>query len=310
VQVFLGTVFSVGALGGALVMPGMVLLWRHRERAQARRSALSRHLLRGPGQSTRDEIEELRSEIALYLSLGMLPIPFALGICLAGWVLNGKSPGDLEILLLSIAAVASLAWLGWKLATLLRKLRQMRLGYEAELAVGQELNELFRYGFRVFHDVPVGEREFNIDHVLVGPTGVFAVETKGRADPTPGADGEAGWEVTYDGAELQFPGWREKGPLQQAETAGAWLQAWLSRIVGERVRVQPVVMLPGWYVKRTGSDEAAPVLSSGQIPSYFMDAPRVLEPKLLQQVAHHIEERCRDVTPAAYGAGVEELAPR
>jgi hypothetical protein len=33
-------------------------------------------------------------------------------------------------------------------------------------------------GWHVFHDVPIGERGANIDHVVVGPGGVFTVNTK------------------------------------------------------------------------------------------------------------------------------------
>ena len=39
-----------------------------------------------------------------------------------------------------------------------------------------------RDGFAVFHDVP-GDKAFNVDHVVIGPQGVFAVETKGRGKP-------------------------------------------------------------------------------------------------------------------------------
>lgn len=46
------------------------------------------------------------------------------------------------------------------------------------MAAAEEINQLMRQGFTTFHDVPA-EPGFNIDHVIVGPTGVFAVETKG-----------------------------------------------------------------------------------------------------------------------------------
>ena len=295
-------VLAVGALGGVLALLGGVLLWRHRQRSHGRRNPLTYHLLRSPGQSVRYQFEQLRWDVAMYLSLGMLPIPLVSGILVAEWALTGEAPGTIQVACLSIAAVCGLAWLGWKLWASMRNLQQLWLGCEAEGAVGQELNELLRHGFRVFHDFPVGQREFNVDHVLVGPTGVFAIETTGRLKPTPGA---AGWEVSYDGKTLEFPGWREAAPIQQAETAGAWLQVWLSNAVGERVKVQPVVVLPGWEVKRTAVD-GIPVLASGQVPSYFTSAYRVLDANLVEQIALQLEQRCRDVTPAPYRAGFEK----
>jgi hypothetical protein len=33
-------------------------------------------------------------------------------------------------------------------------------------------------GWHVFHDVPVGDRGANVDHVVIGPSGVFTVNTK------------------------------------------------------------------------------------------------------------------------------------
>lgn len=60
--------------------------------------------------------------------------------------------------------------------------RSYQLGYEGEIAVGQELNQLMLDGYRVYHDFP-GDK-FNIDHIVVGPPGVFAVETKARSKPT------------------------------------------------------------------------------------------------------------------------------
>lgn len=301
-----GTIFSVGALAGTLALLGVVLLWRRSERIQARRNPLSGQLLRSPGHSLKEQIDDLRWDVAMYLSLGMLPIPLAFGFYFAEWAMKGKAPGTVPTVLLTIVTLGALSWLAWKLWTILRKLRQLRLGYDAELAVGQELNELLRHDYRVFHDFPVEDRHFNIDHVVVGPGGVFAIETKGRPKPKSRASGGASWEVTYDGSVLQFPGWFERAPMRQAEAAAAWLRQWLSSAVAERVDVQPTVILPGWYVRRTGS--GVPVLASGEIASYFTGARRALDAKLVQRIAHQLDQRCRDVAPAAYRAAAKSKA--
>jgi hypothetical protein len=51
------------------------------------------------------------------------------------------------------------------------------LGGWAEWLVGRELERL-PPGWYITHDVPVGRRGANLDHVLVGPPGVFALNTK------------------------------------------------------------------------------------------------------------------------------------
>jgi len=66
------------------------------------------------------------------------------------------------------------------------KLDRLRAGFDAALAVGQELDRLMREGAWVYHDV-LGDN-FNIDHVVVSPRGIFAIETKGALDRHGGID--------------------------------------------------------------------------------------------------------------------------
>jgi hypothetical protein len=60
------------------------------------------------------------------------------------------------------------------------QLQLNRIGYDGELATAQELNQLMRHGYYVFHDLQA--ENFNIDHIVIGPAGVFAVETKSRSN--------------------------------------------------------------------------------------------------------------------------------
>lgn len=52
------------------------------------------------------------------------------------------------------------------------------VGARAEREVGRELEKLHKDGFHVFHDW-LPEDRGNVDHFVVGPQGVFAIETKG-----------------------------------------------------------------------------------------------------------------------------------
>lgn len=49
------------------------------------------------------------------------------------------------------------------------------MGLRGERAVGKALEEL-PPGYRVIHDLDIGRG--NVDHVVIGPSGVFAIETK------------------------------------------------------------------------------------------------------------------------------------
>jgi Nuclease-related domain len=52
-----------------------------------------------------------------------------------------------------------------------------RLGAAAEQAVGETLDQLRGEGFDVRHDIEQAG-EGNIDHLVIGPTGAFLIETK------------------------------------------------------------------------------------------------------------------------------------
>jgi hypothetical protein len=53
-------------------------------------------------------------------------------------------------------------------------------GVSGESQVQQALRELQPHGYAVIGDVDMGRGRGNVDHIVVGPTGVFAIETKNR----------------------------------------------------------------------------------------------------------------------------------
>ena len=92
--------------------------------------------------------------------------------------------------------------------------QQLRLGHEGELAVGQELNKLMSVDYRVYYDL-LGDG-FNVNHVLIGQTGAFVVETKARRKLVTG-DGRADVKVDYTGQVLRFPSWTDRETLDQTQ---------------------------------------------------------------------------------------------
>jgi hypothetical protein len=57
--------------------------------------------------------------------------------------------------------------------------RAWRVGANGEEKVGSDLDAFAgKHGFRVLHSVPVGNRGSDIDHVLLGSSGVYTVNTK------------------------------------------------------------------------------------------------------------------------------------
>lgn len=56
--------------------------------------------------------------------------------------------------------------------------RAFRVGADGEETVGARLEKLTDRGWYVLHSVPVGKGKSDIDHVLIGPGGVYTINTK------------------------------------------------------------------------------------------------------------------------------------
>ena len=139
---------------------------------------------------------------------------------------------------------------------------------------------------------------FNIDHIVVGPAGVFAVETKAKSKPT-SEDRSADAKVTYDGRCLHFPRWKETQPLEQAKNQAVWLERWLSSATGEPTPVRPVLALPGWYITRTAS-EGILVINPKQFAGIARPINGIkLDEHRIKSIVHQIDQRCRNIESRA-----------
>ena len=56
--------------------------------------------------------------------------------------------------------------------------RAWRLGAEGEEHIGALLEGLRPHGWVVEHDVKIGQKGANVDHLVIGPPGVFVINTK------------------------------------------------------------------------------------------------------------------------------------
>ncbi|WP_449657794.1 nuclease-related domain-containing protein [Streptomyces longisporoflavus] len=109
-----------------------------------------------------------------------------------------------------------------------------RMGLAGERRVGGELQRLSRSGWRVLHSVPL-PRDVDIDHLLIGPGGVFSVNTKRHF-------GKSVW-VGDEMAKVSH------GPPQpyarKSKAEAARVQAVLERYADIPVQVQPVIVFVG-----------------------------------------------------------------
>lgn len=178
----------------------------------------------------------------------------------------------------------------------LQRRRNDLLGYLGERAVAEYLDPLRTEGWRIFHDIPAeGHRKnFNIDHVVVGPGGVAAIEVKTRRKKK----GRPGFEkhvVTYDGQWLIWPWGEDMCGVDQVQWQAAWLRDFLEKRTALRVDPKPILALPGWYVTERAIG-AFRVASHKVVPSIVREwKPQPLTAQQIHLISRQLDERCRDV---------------
>jgi len=277
----------------SLLFPLAAIIWYHHS-SKKHRTPLTQDLLRGPGDSIRKVIQNVDEKINAYL-MGTVLLPVT---CYAVYVTDRYAgTGHAHWYVFALLAVLPPMYFAFKLARSLKQRNALRLGLDCEIAVGQELNRLMLLGHHVYHDFLADN--FNIDHIVVGPNGVFAVETKGRAKSEKNREADD-VKVVFDGDVLKFPNWTERNYLPQARRQAEWLSNWLSNAVGERISVKPVLVITGWFVTLLKPCDV--LLASGKNIHLVIPKQRVntLTGEQITRVVHQLEQRCRNVEPLAY----------
>ncbi len=263
-----------------------VLFERWRRKRRGERTPLTEKLLRPAGYSLQRKLEDLDDSFS-----GWYMGTFLFSLAAVGAIASTPIDfvGRIVFLIIFGVAAAGCTIMAWRR---LNDIRAYRSGLLGEQAVAEQLQELLPFRFQVFHDVP-GDGEWNIDHVVVGPAGVFAIETKYRTK-RPGKASERDHEAIFDGGKIQFPAGYEVNALEQASRNARWLATMLSKATGERVAVQPMVALPGWLVTLKAKSDVK-VLSGKQVSGFIAREPMRLSDKAIQQISYQLEQRCRDV---------------
>jgi hypothetical protein len=275
-----------------LALAGTVLgliHWKNRRK----RLPFTQKILRPPGESLRIRLIELDEK--LNDRLIQLFLAAYSPLILAGLVaLQGVRPGiGVWVTIGAIAVVASI-WSAYRLWKVINLRRRIRLGFEGERHVGEALNQLMLVGYRVFHDFLITDKPRsirNINHIVVGPNGVFAVETKTRRK----VKGENGANVTVLENALQYPWGLDQRDLAQAHHDASWLAEWLSRMTDQPVSVGSILVLPGWFIDRRAKP-AVTVVSGSEVAA---NIPKlngtVTSPSEIRQLAALIEDRNRSI---------------
>jgi len=273
----------------------LVSAWVHLKKQSNRKFPFADSVPRNPGESLSEKINDLSFDFAMYFPLAAITPIYVYAVYLHLGVEGQQPPSLIVAITLFVIAALATAGLLIKLIRTMGELHKYRIGYAGEVAVGSALNQLMLQGYRVFHDIQ-GDKKFNVDHLLIGPSGVFAVETKTKTKKKE-IQGKQTHKVMYDGKSLYFPdrpSSAHQAFLEQSKRNAKWVSKWLTDATGHPVRAQPVLVLPGWFIeiKKPGDVK---VLNHNQVQALTSVANRSpLDKPEIERIAYQIQQRCQN----------------
>ena len=220
-----------GAAGGMVPMaakeyPGA------RERAGINNMAEARRTIGGGGAAAVAGSPGVRPRFAGFIR-GLLPL--LVFLFLAGYFLRAAFPEPaMPRTMAGLILVALCTGLAVAMYAGERRTAAYFKGALGEEEVARALHRL-PSGYTVFHGLLPRGAKTDLDHVVVGPTGIFVVETKNWA----GAITVNGQEVLYNG---QRP---DRAPLEQVKEAAGCLHRALTNGVSQAWSVRAVICFAG-----------------------------------------------------------------
>jgi hypothetical protein len=233
------------------------------------------------GQSVQEELDKLRDD---WMERGSFATIAVVLLLLESWRWLWKiQPSPIGA---AIVCIPLFSYSVYRMYGLNSKIKNLNQGLDGEKIVGEKLENLRAHGYRVFHDL-IGN-QFNVDHVLVGPSGIFTIETKtwskGKGEKIE-SDGELIWK---NGVEVR------PNPIDQAKARARWLHGLIKEFTNENVFVQPVIVFPGWWVESKIAEPQTLVLNPDQLEGRLKDFPAKLEQKDIGFIANRLEFLARE----------------
>ena len=210
---------------------------------EERRSPLKEEPLPLAGEYNREKFHEILVEDFLPLLAGAIFLWVFTCLEWFSYVINlPRSPWTH-----TLVAVVFSVWVYFRWKKIKMKAKNYWMGAKGEVVVGQLLEGLRVRGFVPIHDIPCQSQKgkrFNIDHVLVGPKGIFAIETKtwrkGKGMQTINL---VNGHLLANGKEYNL------APIMQVKNNAEYLANILSKRMGENFSVDAVLVFPDWFVE-------------------------------------------------------------
>ena len=246
------------------------------------RSPVEGPLRRLPGQSVRDERERLFDDKVMGYFFAVLGTWLV-----AGWQWIYEWTGAVPSpRFATLVAVIVTVYCAYRIRRIYPEFKNLNLGEKGERRVSEVLRTLRDRNYVTFDDLLL--EKVNVDHVVVGPGGVFAVETK-----TFSIFGNVSAGINASGV-LQLGGNPAlKDPLKQARASAAMVSAELKRWMHRDIWVTPVVVLPGWRIDPPKVETGVVVLNEVTIAEFFKTRPEKLNTSEIRDICSHLDRSAR-----------------
>lgn len=159
-------------------------------------------------------------------------------------VLNGPNlfvgypAWQLYVLLSTLAAAAIFAL--YRMIRTVLAWRTVRFRCHANIAIGHQLQRLASQHGRAYHDIPTSAGV--VDHVLIGQSGIYAINVVARRRFRKGA-------AFLDGNRLHFSNTDRTQSLVNILATTKRVEKEFRRVTGKDINVRSVIAVPGWDIK-------------------------------------------------------------
>ena len=165
--------------------------------------------------------------------------------------------------------------------------------------MGRELEKLHKDGFHVFHDW-LPEHRGNVDHFVVGPQGIFAIETKGGGGEINCADGR----LLKNGRPPVG-----KDPIKQVKGEAADVKRLVAEARSFETWVNPILCFCRADLRCYGIVDGVEITNPGSLRRTIAGRPARYAPERVRSISYFLEKHL-EVAPAAKPGSPPEVPGR
>lgn len=256
-----------------------------------KRSPLKDKPLRYAGQSLDEQIDDLGDDLLTWVLYPGFFITYIILRWLEEVFPPTKSTFSVPSYISYLLFFTFIGFCAYKVIKIVQKIQKIKMARDGEKLVAEGLQELIKQNAAVLNDII--SDQFNIDHVVISPHGIFLIETKTYSKPN-----KKDPLITFDEENVYVDGIVvDRQPIRQATALAKWLQELLQKSTGQKFFVQPVILFPGWYTEKMKKGQGVWILNPKALPTFIENEPIRLKETEVYLITFHLSRYIRTFEP-------------